>query len=128
MTGEYFDLQEVKNFLEITDDLSNTKLNQLGKEANQEIDLQMSRFADVLPLTGVYAMQAKRAAFNYVISKWKKKVNNLDAYKEFMSEFEKNMKTLKEALEAIPEGRTDTVVVANDYRSEPLRSRERFFD
>lgn len=126
--GEYFELTEVKHFLDINNDEKNTKLNELGKEANQEIDLQIFPFADVLPLTGVYAIQAKRAAFNYVVSKWKKKLNNEKLAKEFMDDFKQNMETLKTALAAIPEGRTDTVVASNDYKSEPLRSRERFFD
>ena len=45
-----------------------------------------------------------------------------------MDDAKEDIESLIRVLEGRPTGRTDLVVVASDYKSEPLRARERFFD
>jgi len=126
--SSYVQLDDLKEYLDVTDNLDDPMLSDLIKDVNQEIEIRMLPFADSLPLTGAYFQQAKRAGAFYVVSCWKQEHNNSEAAKSYMEKFESKMEMLIKALEAIPTERTDTVVYAPEYKSEPLRSRERFFD
>jgi len=123
MAGNYVSLDDVKNYLDITDNQEDSKLSDSIKDANQEIDMRIIPFADAIPLTGIYLQQAKRAGFFYVVSVWKKKQNNFEAAKLDMEGFESKMISLENALKALPTTRTRPVAKSLDYDTEdPLFS------
>lgn len=103
-------------------------LDDYGIQANRKIDNLLFPYQDKLPEIGeTLTDELKGAAILYISYRFKWQVKSYEAAKSYKTEFKEMVKEVIDRLKAIPEGRTDTVVVTNDYRSEPLRSRERFF-
>ena len=123
---------DFKEFLDITDALDDADVTILVDEANTEIKTQIKPFAALTTLddTTFNFTQAAKAALYYAVSSWKELHKNNESATFYEKRFQSKIKALKDALAAEPteNDRTDTVVISSDYRSEPLRSRERFFD
>ena len=123
MAGDYVNLDDIKDFLDITDTLEDSMLGDLIKDVNQEIDMRIIPFADAIPLDGIYLQQAKRAGFFYVVSCWKQEHNNPESATANMEKFEAKMVSLENALKALPTTRTKPVAKSLDYDTEdPLFS------
>ena len=124
--GDYVILQEVKDFLKIKDDKDDSELDNLVEDANQEIQLQLTPFANALPLKSEYLLGARKAGLFYVVSCWKSRINNDTAASAFMKKFDSKMKTIKDAIKSQPLGKPRTRVAAlsldYDTESTPLFS------
>lgn len=116
--GDYVKLDEVKDFLSITDNKDDTELNNLKLDADQDIELQLRPFADQFPLTKEFLNAARRAGMFYVVSCYKDKLNNEKAAERFMKKFESKMKSLKDALKSVPTTRTKIVSASQSYDTE----------
>ena len=132
LSDTFLTLTDLKEFLDVTDSVEDTELQLLVDEANTEIETQIKPFAADTQLDDASDnfKQAAKAALYYAVSSWKEKHKNNESAVFYEKRFQSKIKALKDALAAEPDenDRTDTVVIASDYRSEPLRSRERFFD
>lgn len=103
-------------------------LDEYGHAANRKIDNKLFPFKDSVPISDQdVTAELKSAAILYVVYRYKLKTKSFDAAKEYKTEFVDLIDDVIERYKAKPEGRTDWVVETNEYRSEPLRSRERFF-
>lgn len=130
-TAEVTDINKVKDQLEIElDDITNDPmLDDYGVQANRKIDNLLFPYQDKIPeIDEDVTEELRGAAVLFIIYRYKQQIKSEDAAKSYKIEFKETINEVIERLKSIPEGRTDTVVVTNDYRSEPLRSRERFFN
>lgn len=128
---EFFDLPMTKDLLKIkqTDSTEDAYLRgTLGLKAERWVKNNLIPFADSFPLAIEDQESAISASCNHAASKYKKANNNFDAAKSFMEDAKEDIESLIRVLKSRPTERTDLVVVSSDYKSEPLRARERFFD
>ena len=132
LSDTFLTLSVLKDWLDVTDSFDDTDLTILVDEANTEIKTQIKPFAanTLLDDTTANFTQASKAALYYAVSSWKEDHKNNQSAVFYEKRFLSKIKALKDALAAEPDenDRTDTVVISSEYKSEPLRSRERFFD
>ena len=103
-------------------------LDKYGFSANRKIDNKIFPYKDVMPVNDDdVTNDLKEAARLYVIYRYKLKNKSFDAVKIYQDEFNSLIDEVISRYKATPEGRTDTIVAATSYRSEPLRTRRRFF-
>ena len=111
-----------------TDTKFDDLLDSYGVSANRRIDNMIFPHKDTVPVEDENVTHdLKEAARLYVIYHYKLKNKSFEAVKLYKEEFEAIIDSVISRYRAGPEGRTDIPVEASRYRSEPLRSRERFF-
>ncbi len=122
------DLALVKQELRIgtADDSDDSILKEYGTRANRHIDNMIFSHKDKVPDTDI-TKDLKEAAIIYILRRYKVYQDNVEQSNEYKKQFDEIMEAVICRLKAIPEGRGDTHVYANNYRSEPLRSRQRYF-
>ncbi len=122
------DREHIKEELRInsTDTSDDDLLDDFGVKANRQIDNILFPFKDKIPATDV-TEDLKEAASHYIMRRYKVYQKALDVAAEYKKQFDEIMEAVLCRLKAVPEGRTDTVIYSNRYRSEPLRTRQRYF-
>ncbi len=125
------DRNAVKNELRIKEDdnSDNDLIDDYGGNANRQIDNLLFPHKDKIPeAEDDITPEIKEAAKFFICRKYKVRQKNFEAANEYKKQFMEIIEGVIGRLKAIPEGREDTVVYTNKYRSEPLRTRQRYFD
>ena len=99
-SDDFTTLDEVKEFLDVTDTVDDVDLKILVEEANSEIKTQIKPFAaDTLLDTATSNFtQASKAALYYAISSWKEKHKNNESATFYEKRFQSKIGALKDAL------------------------------
>lgn len=119
---------KVKDYLTIDFTEDDDLLDQFGTDQNQHIESKIAPFADTLPFAGDDLTDDIIAAVNYAVcADYKGFIKEYEAEKFWRKKYERMTESITTRLEAIPTDKTDLAVVASEYKSEPLNSREQIF-
>lgn len=120
--GQYVKLREAKDALDIDDDVDDEEIITIVKDANQDIEIAITPYADTLPIPdGVPIFKAcSRAGLIYCKARWKEKKHNFELAKTQDTLYEEKMAKIIKALKSVPENRTKGLIVAADPRDKKL--------
>ena len=120
--GQYVKPQEVKDALDIPDNVENEEILTLVKDANHDIEVKLRPYAAALPLTdGTPEFKAaSRAGVIYCSARWKEKKHNFELSAQLDKRYEAKMRDLVNFLQSIPTDRTKAVIVGTDPRDSKL--------
>lgn len=115
-------LQEAKDALDFPDNLDDGEIIQIVKETNQDIETELTPYADTLPLVdGTPNFKAaSRAGLINVMARWKEKKHNFELAAALDKRYDKKIKALQKSLQSIPTERTKSLIVSQDPREAKL--------
>jgi len=114
------DLATVKLELNITDTQDDTLLDDYGLKANRKIDNFIFPLLDSIPtvVAAEITNELKQAAILDVARRYKIKHKSFEAAKEYQSDFDEIIKSVKLRAKATPTNRSKIVARSADYDTE----------
>lgn len=115
-------LQEVKDALDLPDDVDEREVIDIVKDANQDIEIAITPYAATIPITDGSAIfkACSRAGLIYCKARWKEKKHIFELAKTLNEQYEEKMKYIIKALQSVPTDRTKAVIVSEDPRDAKL--------
>ena len=104
--------------LAITDTNDDTLLDDYGIKANRKIDNFIFPLLDGIPTTTEITNELKQAAILDVARRYKIKHKSFEAAKEYQSDFDEIITSVKQRAKATPTNRSKIVVRSADYDTE----------
>lgn len=118
--GAYFKLKEARDVLDIQDTVDDPELTVYGLDGNQQVDVMLDDFAEILPLTGDDAAFATKAVNYWVASRYKAKRKNFDAANYYKDAFELEIGRLQNKFKKTPTTKHKRVSVKTSHTTVPL--------
>ena len=112
------DLTTAKLELAITDTNDDTLLDDYGIKANRKIDNFIFPLLDGIPTTSEITNELKQAAILDVARRYKIKHKSFEAAKEYQSDFDEIITSVKQRAKATPTNRSKIVARSADYDTE----------